>query len=34
LPAGASLRDGEPVVLAVDIGQLHFFDLHSGVSIA
>jgi ABC-type sugar transport system ATPase subunit len=33
LPAGASLRDGEPVVLAVDIGQLHFFDLHSGASI-
>jgi multiple sugar transport system ATP-binding protein len=33
LPAGTSLRDGEPVVLAVDTKRLHFFDLHTGSSI-
>jgi len=33
LPAGTSLRDGEAVVLAVDTGQLDFFDLQSGFSI-
>jgi multiple sugar transport system ATP-binding protein len=33
LPAGTSLRDGEPVVLAVDAKRLHFFDLHTGSAI-
>jgi multiple sugar transport system ATP-binding protein len=33
LPAGTSLRDGEPVVLAVDVTRLHFFDLQSGAAI-
>ena len=33
LPAGTSLRDGEPVVLAVDTKRLHFFDLHTGSAI-